>query len=103
MLATLAVSLRRRGVPSTVARHEAVGACKCKCVCFVCGDMIWMHFYPKFCGEKSMAIRFSSSAIDSALPRLAKQPAHSPPSYSHLLAGASWMAEYGNPDTDEVS
>jgi len=21
--------------------------------------------------------------------------------YSHLLAGASWMAEYGNPDTDE--
>lgn len=21
--------------------------------------------------------------------------------YSHLLAGASWMAEYGNPDTDD--
>ena len=21
--------------------------------------------------------------------------------YSHLLAGASWMAEYGDPDTDE--
>ena len=22
--------------------------------------------------------------------------------YHKLLAGASWMAEYGNPDTDEV-
>ena len=26
----------------------------------------------------------------------------SPCRYSHLLAGASWMDEYGNPDTDEV-
>ena len=23
--------------------------------------------------------------------------------FSHLLAGASWMAEYGNPDTDDWS